>query len=58
MVQEWNCGENKFGIGMDVAACWSKVLIFVGIAVLNLMLEVMDEQNESSDICQNLKAAL
>lgn len=44
MVQEWNYGKDKFGIGMDVAACWSKVLIFVGIVV-------MDEQNESSDIC-------
>lgn len=58
MVQEWNYGEDKFGIGMDAAACLSKVLIFVGIVVSNLTLEVMDEQNESSDTCQNLKAAL
>ena len=45
MVQEWNYGEDKYGLGMDVAACLSKVLIFVGIVVSNLTLEVLDEQN-------------
>ena len=43
---------------MEKAACLSKVLIFVGIVASNLTLEVMDEQNESSDTRQNIKAAL